>query len=284
MGVAGAAQTLSGSGGSVSSSGGSFAGGGSGGGASAPAAGSGSTTSGPRVEHFNSSRPWIGTKGPKRRRVTTLTFVLPKAMRVIFTVNQVSPACRGIGHFSVAGRAGLNRVRFAGRVHGRSLSPGTYRIAARTAAGRVIRRITLVVVGGPAPSRAELQSLRAANTCPAAAVTGTATSSSGISTLPEQQLPDPISQAPKVSSGLGVTKGPNMHRGVLATSLERTARAIRPLLVVLLGLAILLLAVASLPRFAVAEPRFNYMLARHRLQIAGLGAAALIAVAITFLA
>jgi hypothetical protein len=71
--------------------------------------------------------------------------------------------------------------------------------------------------------------------------------------------------------------------GVLATSLERTARAIRPLLVALLALAILLLALASLPRVAVAEPRFNSMLARHRLEIAGLGAAALIAVAVTFL-
>jgi hypothetical protein len=93
---------------------------------------------------------------------------------VIFTVNQVSPACREIGRLTVAGRAGLSRVRFADRVHGRSLSPGTYRIAAR--------------------------------------------SSGSSSSLPEQQLPDPMSQAPRVSSGLGVTDGPNMHGGVLATS------------------------------------------------------------------
>jgi hypothetical protein len=282
--VAGASQAVSGARAPLASSGGSSAAGRSGGSSSAPAAGSGSATSGPRVEHFNSSRPWIGTKGPKRRRVTTLTFVLPVATRVIFTVNQVSPVCRGIGHFSVAGHAGLNRVRFAGRVHHQRLSPGTYRIAARTAAGRILRRIILVVVGGSAPSHAELQSLRAANSCAAAATAGTRTSSSGSSTsLPKQPLPSPMSQAPKISSGLGVTHGPNMHAGVLATSVERTARAIRPLLVALLGLSVLLLALASVPRVAVAEPRLNYMLARHRLEIAGLGAAALIAVAITFL-
>jgi hypothetical protein len=70
---------------------------------------------------------------------------------------------------------------------------------------------------------------------------------------------------------------------VLATSLEKTAEAIRPLLVALLALAILLLALASVPRLGVAEPRFNDLLARHRLELVGLGAASLVAVALAFL-
>jgi hypothetical protein len=245
----------------VSSSGGPSATGSSGGGTSAPAAGSGSATSGPRVEHVSSSRPWIGTTVPRQRRVTTHTFALPRATRVIFTVNQVSPACRETGHFSVAGRAGLNRVRFASRVHGRSLTSGTYRIAARTAAGRVLRRITLVVVGGSAPGRAELQSLRAANTCAARA-----SSSGNSSSLPEQQLPDPMSQAPKVSSGLGVTDGPKVHGGVLATSVA----------ILLLSLAV---APARRARRAALEPHACAPSCGNR----RVGAAALIAVAVTLL-
>lgn len=216
-----------------------------------------------------------------------MTFVLPAAARVVFTVNQVSPACVGIGHFAVKGHAGLNRVRFAGRVRGKMLGPGTYRISARTAAGRVLRRVTLVVVGGSAPSRSELRALRAANTCTGengtstAAVTGTG--GDGSSAAPGQNLPHPLAQAPKLSSGLPAAREPNLHSGVLATSVEKTAKAIRPLLVALLALAILLLAIASVPRLGVAEPRFNYLLARHRLELAGLGAASLVAVAVAFL-
>jgi hypothetical protein len=70
---------------------------------------------------------------------------------------------------------------------------------------------------------------------------------------------------------------------VLASSVEKTARAIRPLLVALLALAILLLGLASLPREAVPEPRMHFLLARHRVELAGLGAAALVAVALAFL-
>jgi hypothetical protein len=291
--VANSGSVVVGGGSGGSSSGGSssgYSGGGSpSGGASsgdAPSGGS-SSPSAPRVEHFHSSRAWIGTTGSKKRRTTTFTFVLPHAARVVFTVNKVSPVCVGIGRFSVAGHAGLNRVRFSGRVHGQQLDPGTYRISARTAAGRLVRRITLVVVSGSAPTRPELQSLRAANVCSAtarraaAAVRG-ATSVGG-SPLPTQPLPRPITQSAKSASGIVPAHGPNLHSGVLASSADKTARAIRPLLVALLGLAIVLLAVAALPGAAVAEPRVHDALARHRLEIAGLGAAALVAVALAFL-
>jgi hypothetical protein len=83
-------------------------------------------------------------------------------------------------------------------------------------------------------------------------------------------------------AALGVAT-PGIQRGVLGTTLEKTARAVRPLLVALLALSILLLGVASLPRAAVPEPRMHDLLARHRVEIAGLGTATLVAVAIAFL-
>jgi hypothetical protein len=262
----------------------------SGGGSSAPA-GSGwsaaPSSSSTRVDHFHSSRPWIGTTGAKQRRTTTFTFVLQQAGRVVFTVNQVSPVCVGIGRFTVGGHAGLNRVRFAGVVRGRRLVPGTYRISIRTASGRVVRRVTLVVVGGSAPSGAELRALRSANTCkgggPAAGPASTSTTSAGMNPLASQRVP-PLPAASQLTAAAGLAPhGPNLHSGVLASSVERTARVIRPLLVALLAFAILLLGVASLPSEAVPEARMHDLLARHRVELAGLGAATLVAVAVAFL-
>jgi hypothetical protein len=78
--------------------------------------------------------------------------------------------------------------------------------------------------------------------------------------------------------------GPSLHPGgVLGSSVEETARAIRPLLVGLLGVAILLLGIASLPRVATPESRAGDVLASHRTEIAGLGAVAFVAVVIAFL-
>jgi hypothetical protein len=41
---------------------------------------------------------------------------------------------REVGHFSVSGRRGLNRLRFSGRLRGRPLPAGTYRLTARAVA------------------------------------------------------------------------------------------------------------------------------------------------------
>lgn len=195
-------------------------------------------------------------------------------------MKQVSPACVGIGHFTVTAHAGLNHVRFAGHVHGHRLAPGTYRISIRTAAGHVVRRVSLVVVDGPAPSTDELQSLRLANTCVgggASSTTTTATTpaaSSGVATPPG---------ASQQGAAQGLApREPTLH-GILGSSVARTARAIEPLLVALLALSILLLGVASLPREAVPGPRMHDLLARHRVEVAGLGAAALVAVALALL-
>jgi hypothetical protein len=70
---------------------------------------------------------------------------------------------------------------------------------------------------------------------------------------------------------------------VLGTSVAKAARAIQPLLVALLALAIALLGLASLPRMALPESRTSDLLARYRIELAGLGAAAFGAVVIGFL-
>jgi hypothetical protein len=241
---------------------------------------------GTNVRSFDTSRTWIGTTGSKRRRTTNLTFVLKRAGRVVITVNQISPACVGIGRFSVAGRAGLNRVLFRGVVRGRRLTPGTYRISIRSPGGRVVRRVILVVVDGSAPTPDELRALRTSDVCPvgASAASASLTSSSAILSddAAEPSPPQKLRQQP-AAAGLAPGHGPNLHSGVLGSSAQQTARALQPALIALLAVAILLLGAASLPREAVPGPRVHDALARHRIELAGLGAAALVAVAVAFL-
>ena len=246
-----------------------------------------SDAAGPRdASHLSSSRTWIGMTGKKHRRVTTLTFVLRHGARVIFTVRQVSPDCRVIGRFSVRGHAGVNKIKFDGRVRGRQLEPGTYRLEARTASGRAVQRAILVVVNS-APSREELTALRAANVCASdngSASTTAFFSSSGASDLGGLAVPEHVRRALSPNGqGAALTLGGDPQGGpAVASVVEKTASAMRPMLVALLAIAILLLAVASLPQAALPDPRLNYVLARHRLEIATFGAAALAAVVIAF--
>jgi hypothetical protein len=226
------------------------------------------------VERFHPSRGWISTSGTKRRRVTTLTFVLPRAARVVFVVTQVSPVCRLAGRFAVNGHAGRNRVRFPRRASKLKLDPGTYRITARIRTGRIVQRVTIVVVDSGVPTRAQIIAARAANVCAATErLAATVSGSTGASNTPAAGRP----------SASGPSGGIRHSGAVLASSVEKAARAVRPVLVALLALAIVLLAIASVPRLAVPESRANELLARHRMEIAGLGTAALVAVVIAFL-
>jgi hypothetical protein len=84
----------------------------------------------------------------RRRRAARITFTLTAPARVLFVVRGPAPSCDVVGRFAVRGRAGANRLRFTGRIGRRHLSPGTYRIVARTRAGAAA---PLVVVVGNGP-------------------------------------------------------------------------------------------------------------------------------------
>jgi hypothetical protein len=241
---------------------------------STPSRGSSQSLPPAQVERLRTSSRWIGAKG---RRFTTITFVLPRAAHVIFTVTQVFPACKGVGHFTVAGHAGVNKWRFAGRFRGKPLAPGTYRIAVRTVGGHSVRRVTIVIVDGSAPSTTELAAARAANACASALALSSPRRSDLATQVTRSFTPE------QHASAIGAPKGSNSHSGVLASTAERAVRAIRPLLVALLAASILLLGLASLPNPAVPGPRLNYLLVQHRLELAGLGAVALVGVAIAFI-
>jgi hypothetical protein len=278
-GLAGLGARSSGSTAGSSANGGSASGSSTG----APAA------SGPQVQRFKSSRRYIATKGSKKRKIT-LTFRLSKPARVTFAVRQVAPLCRTVGYFSVRGRKGTNRIRFAGRVGRKRLSPGTYEILARTQRGRLVQRVRLVVLEDSTPTRKRLRAALAANVCRESATVfsssrpGSFTGTPSVGNAGNPGQVERPSAAPSASGPSKVTEGEvPQSGGVFGTTTTKTAEAIRPFLVGLLAAAIVALGLASLPRVAVPDNRVSDLLARHRLEVTTIGAAALVAVAIAFL-
>ena len=112
-------------------------------------------------------RAWISRSGPRAKRQTTFVFSLSRPATVELVLTRLAPDCRVVGKFRVAGRAGLNRVRFRGRIGRRVLRAGTYRVTARTLRPRSATpvRVHLVIVGQPNPLPGELAAARAANEC-----------------------------------------------------------------------------------------------------------------------
>ncbi len=133
-------------------------------------------------------------------------------------------------------------------------------------AGAVVQRVTIVVVKAGAPTREQIIAARAANVCVLSAASGS-TGASNTSSPQGALTPGQPSASGPVGAG-------NTHPGgVLGSTVATAARAVQPFLVALLALAIVLLTVASLPRPALSDSRANQILARHRMEIAGLGAA-----------
>jgi hypothetical protein len=157
------------------------------------------------------------------------------------------------------------------------LDAGTYRISGHTGSGRLVERVTVVVFDRP-PSAAELQAARSANVCstPASLVS----SGTGSTHVDAARA---LSPAGRPSASGPVVAPESVPGGVLGSTAAEAARAIRPILVALLALAIVLLGIASLPRRAFVDRRVNDLLARHRLEVAAFGAAAFVAVLITLL-
>jgi hypothetical protein len=212
--------------------------------------------------------------------------VLSQGGRVYFIVKQVSPDCRIAGRFSVRGHKGVNRVPFKGKVRGKPLAPGTYLISATTRRSERIMRTTVVVLERGTPTRAALRAARAANVCPPPSLLA-ASSGSFMGSFGTADLTAPAKQGidiPSPGSAVGGDSPSTSPGGVLGGAVERIAAdAIRPLAVILLGIAILLLGLAALPRAAVPDPRLNDLLVRHRPEIAAGGAAAMVTGIIYFL-
>jgi hypothetical protein len=226
-------------------------------------------------------------RGGKTRTRTTLRFKLRGNAVVEFTVVQVSPLCRVVGHFTVRGHRGVNKVPFDGRVQGSQLSPGTYRIVARTRSGATVFRSTLVLVEARAPTKSELARARRSNVCDAAGTFGTLgiggsfAGATGGGTQGGALASSTIVRNQRQSANgsgnndNGAAAGDDLGRPI-AQALSRAAEnAANPVVIALLGLAFLVFGLAALPRTAIPDPRTMALVASHRLELAMAGTAAL---------
>ena len=231
-------------------------------------------TSPTQLDRFHSSRPWLAADGRNKHRSVVLKFRLKRKARIGFVVVQIFPVCRTVGSFSVVGHRGLNRVRFNGRLHGRRLRPGTYRITAQTGSGRMVQELVVVLVESRTPSPAALSSARQSDIC----------------SVGDGELAANVIESQDSSSTNGGTEGAQVARTASPStnlrSLPRPSalgpndfsnKATSPVALAMFGLAILLLGMAALPRATVPDARLNEALARRRAEIALGGVAALAA-------
>lgn len=241
---------------------------------------------------LTSSREWISRSGPRARRQTTLRFVLSRRGVVEFVVVRIAPDCRTVGRFRVAGRAGVNHVRFRGRLRGRALPPGTYRIRATGVAGGRALAETRLVIFRRKPLPADVAAARASNTC-GGSDTGSAASAavagSGRGGTAARPTAGPgllrVRGVDRSRAGAAERRGRPLPVGVLGARFGRAAEAVKeihPILYVLLALAIALLGLASMPVRYVPNARMAALLAYRRQAVALAGAAALITVTLFY--
>jgi hypothetical protein len=254
----------------------------------APAAGTVGGISSRRttVRRVRVSRPWLAFSGPHSRRSVRLTFWLSRAATVVVRVDQLAPECRYAGKFLVRARPGRNVVRFRGRLRGRPLEPGTYRLVAHPRAARErLVRTTLVVLDRPPGGAAEIRAARARNTCPS----GRSPSQIALSASPASKAGKDAGMRarPVASKGVAGAAAALPRGGLLdvdgliggpltsaADTVREAARKVPPALFAIVALAVLLLAIASMPQIG-GPSRAGAMLVHKRASIATAGGAAL---------
>jgi len=246
------------------------------------------------VKRLRASRPYLARSGKASRRSVAISFWLSEPATVVFRIDEVAPDCRYVGKFIVRARAGRNVVRFYGRLRGRALALGTYRLTAhpRSQVATRLAGVTVVIVNQP-PGPAKIAAERARNTCPgrtppsvralvaaaAAATTGSGMASGG-STGEVAGVRTASADEKSIASRAGGTLGSAL--GGAAETVETAARAIPPVLFALAGLAVLLLALAAMPQ-PVRASRAGVALVHHRGTLALAGVGVLLASVLSFM-
>jgi hypothetical protein len=137
---------------------------------------------------------------------TILVFRLSRPTVLQITVVRVYPTCERVGRFTVRGRAGLNRIRFRGRLGGRALPSGGYRLVVRSRGAKRDAAAVPIVIARGAVSATALRKMRYATRC-----------SEAIANLAFQEGPAPAN----ARSGDGASRG-----GVLGTIAEQVTEGV----------------------------------------------------------
>lgn len=157
---------------------------------------------------------WVVRPGRKNGG-TVVVFTSPRAAVVRVTVVRVFPACRVMGSFRVRVRAGLNRIPFRGRLRGRVLPAGTYRLRLREVrAQEDAAAVTIVVARGKTTAK-RLRAARRAAACGSDEALG--------SVLP---LGSSLPPTPGTPSGKSGETHPSVPLAEAAKAIVRQAKAL----------------------------------------------------------
>jgi hypothetical protein len=176
----------------------------------------------------------------------------------------------------------VNKVPFRGRLHGRPLSEGTYRLLVRARRARADAAVLrIVVVEGPPLAPAELRAARDANVCGTASTADGESAETARGTFAPPGTATPKNPASSLDRAEAPILGTAGQAGRRAKSLgEHFAKAVQDppsvhaLVWVALALSALLLALASVPPAALESVRAE-ALAYRRLEVALAGTATL---------
>jgi hypothetical protein len=202
-----------------------------------------------------------GPAGKRPLRPVVKRFRLAHAARIRVTVREIYPVCKTLHSFVFAGRKGDNVLRLPRRI---VTKVGTYQLVAHahgrklfSVRARVLRGRRLQIDGGKANACAATPFEAVALTTKVAPQErhGVASAHEGRSALPEG-----ISHPPRDSNPL-----------VRAVTLTDVPAAIRPVLFVLLALAICLLGAAALPQTVLPAGPMAGALAQRRIYLATAG-------------
>jgi hypothetical protein len=116
------------------------------------------------VRRFEARPPKFRSRG-KHRRGTTLVVWLSSDSTLVFSIVQIAPNCRGVGGFTRAGTQGKNRFSFSGRIDGRALNAGTYRIRVAAVKGQKVTSVSRETVVVVAPGQSVRDAHAQKSTC-----------------------------------------------------------------------------------------------------------------------
>ena len=244
------------------------------------------------ISRFRTSRKFVLTTGSESARGAWITFWLSRPGTVVFLVDEIAPECRYVGKFLSRGQAGRNSVRFRGRLLGRQLEAGTYRLTAHPRGRRAqpLTGVTIAILDG-SPGLTEVAAANARNTCPLGIPPSLR--GSGLAAAGAASGTEPPGTESSVTGGVAGVQATAAERrpyrddssGPLAAAAETiqlAADAVPPMLFALALLAVLLLGLAAMPQ-PVRDSRAGAALVHHRPTLALAGAGVLIAAVFSFM-
>jgi hypothetical protein len=225
----------------------------------------------------------------------TLTFWLARPALIELLVRQEAPVCRVWETLTRRGERGLNRVRFVGRIDGKRLPPGRYRIRAeaiRDGKHNPLGAVTVVI----APRSQEIVRARAERSTCESRISGVtdqevAAANALLRTGTDTADDDLEVAAETTKERLRVAAGDDAPRdpddasvaGSIPNPFREASGWLQPFVIGMLALAVILLQLVALPARMIPSTGAALFVSQHRPEFLAAGAAMIVVVGVAVL-